>query len=410
MFKRDKDDLGDDADTRATASDGQTAGSVDDQVTDQADDSTSSDSADGPAADAVPPVAPRRSRSRDSSEDVDIDTLLRRLDEVARSAGESGGGALRRVTDEVQQHSDALAATSSARQEAQRLLTLATEERERASTAGAAIIEEARQIAARLTGEAQSHAAEAMAEIQRWATGQRESIATVVSDLAEAAHREAEDVRESAYATAMEEARASAETYVSRAAALATRDAEAHRAQAAEALGRTTEVVSAAHGTMQEFAVTISSFVESMSGHLEALQQVVEQAEASRAAAAEQAPIAVDPQSWSRSGLVDDDLELIVLPVPVRGPVEADETDETEGDDTSADEATSEDEQVAETESTDDETPADDAAETAVEETPDESEETPGDDEDDSTPPAGTLPPPPAGRPLGSLFRDPGYP
>ncbi|GAA1744479.1 hypothetical protein [Aeromicrobium alkaliterrae] len=417
MFKRDKNDLADDDESRATHADGLTAGPVDDSGHDTPTDETPAEgSTTEPPADAETaedqvvttgseqpaateaeepaPVAPRaaRSRARQSSEDVDIDTLLRRLDEVARSASESGGGALRRVTDEVQQHSDALTATSSARQEAQRLLSLATEERERASTAGAAIIDEARQIAARLTGEAQSHAAEAMAEIQRWATGQRESIATVVSDLADAAHREAEEIREAAHATAMEEARVSAETYVARAAALGTRDAERHRADAAEALNRTTDVVNAAHGTMQEFATTMASFVESMNGHLQALQEVVDQAEAGRAAAAQQAPIAVDPESWSRSGLVDDDLELIGLPVPVRAPAQ-DAADEKPDDEPVADEVAVE----AETEAA---APAEEPA----------TDDTDTDDDEPQTPRAGTLPPPPAGRPLGSLFRDPGYP
>ncbi len=324
MFKRDKDDLEGREGQRATNDDGLTAGPDDASAPGPADSTPSEQAApeapptdeaptdeaptdeaptdeaptdeapaepdapeepsalDAAAAEAAvpeptPPPRPAGNRVRQLSDDPDISALLRRLDDVARSASDAGGSGMRRATEEVQQHNEALAATSSARQEAQRLLALATEERERAATAGASIIDEARQIAARLTGEAQSHAADAMAEIQRWATGQRASIASVVSDLTEAAQREADEIREEAHATALDDARTAAETYVARAAAIGVRDAERHRAEAAQALSRTADVVTAAHGTLQDFAATMATFVDSMTGHLTTLQEVVEQ-------------------------------------------------------------------------------------------------------------------------------------
>jgi len=384
-------------------------------------------------ADVAPPTST-------GSQEVDIHTLLRRLDDVARAAGDSGGTALRRASEDVDEHAEVLSATVSARQEANRLLALATEERDRASADGAAIIEESRAIAARLTHEAQAHAAEAMAEIQRWATGQREQVGDVVSELTTAANREADSIRERAHGEAVAEAQRVAQVYVARAAAIASRDAEQFRTQAADVLGRSAEVVTAAHATMHEFTQSLSTFVTTMGEHLDALQAVVDHAAEVQDSTTELAPISVDPTSWAREGLADvDEADLVVLPLDphtLTAPL-ADlvvEVEETESDAAETEDPAAETDEVQE-EADAAETDADesaDAAEAEQAETEQAEVETeteqaesdapaaerasrydaaagfPEDEERPAArPTARRVPPPPGGRPLGSLFRDP---
>jgi hypothetical protein len=394
MFKRPKDDAEDAGDVRPPIADTPTPAPV------------------GPQPDPTPPLT-------SGSQEVDIHTLLRRLDDVARAAGDAGGTALRRASEDVDEHAEVLSATVTARQEAQRLLALATQERDRASADGAAIIEESRHIAARLTHEAQTHAAEAMAEIQRWATGQREQVGEVVSELTTAAQREAETIRERAHGDAVAEAQRAAQVYVARAAAIATRDAERFRSEAADVLGRSAEVVAAAHATMHEFTQSLSGFVSTMGEHLDALQSVVDQAAQGQGEPTELAPISVDPASWAREGLDDvDEADLVELPLDpyaMTAPAVAEAGDGP--DEGSDDVAEVEDPEVDDVEDPEvgtdepDDEPADADAESESTEPAsryDAAAGFPADEERASAPNGSTrrVPPPPGGRPLGSLFRD----
>lgn len=240
------------------------------------------DEATGPSEAVSEPVAAAgvEAEAEAAGEVEDLRALRRRLDElidVAEDASDVPPERSAEETAEPSEHAELLHATRSAHRQAQRLLAVATRTRNEASVQAEKILQEAQDAAVRLQREAAADAERTRQEATARAESQRREVEKTVAALTRAAEADAQKMRGEAERAAMVIAQAVAKQYVDQVARAADQDAEAIRGRAREVLARATTAAHDIERSVRDFSDSISTLFVATQRQATALGELVEE-------------------------------------------------------------------------------------------------------------------------------------